>query len=258
MSVPLVLPYPANERITYFLMQAPNLRSLCVSKQRSVWMATLPSIMDINNALQANERVVLFFSVRGLRGIYGMATVLSIIPPPPIPLPAFEFEVSWIRTFRVSLRLLTVAKNLPPGTVGGRSVGEGRLDRIAGHEIMLMAYRKPVWDWTADHDKVIPFAAPSNAALPDNILFSEEWITRSLESGNQPRRQDFNRQPRTGQSQTFNPRTPTDFYTGDIPGFVFTARSSMLEEIFHRFVFALPPQLMVYCTLFILSAQSLI
>lgn len=246
MSVPLVLPFSAGDRISYFLMQAPDLRSLCVSKRRSVWMTTIPSIMDINNALQANERVVLFFSVRGLRGIYGMATVPAPIPLPPIPVPALEFEVAWMRTFRVSLRLLTVAKNLPPGTVGGRSIGEGRLDRIAGHEIMLMAYRKPVWDWTSDHERVVPFAAPGNTALPENVLFSEEWISRALESGSQPpRRQDLLRPPRAGQPMSSGPRTPSDFYTGDLPGFVFTARSTMLEEIFHRFIFALPIQLMV-------------
>ena len=214
-------------------------------------MTTLPSIVDINNALQANERVVLFFSVRGLRGVYGMAVVQSLIPLPPIPIPAFEFEITWMRTFRVSLRLLTVAKNLPPGTVGGRSIGEGRLDRTAGYEIMLMAYRKPVWDWSSDHDKVNPFVAPGNESLPEHALFNEEWITRSIEGTTQPRRQDFSRPPRVGHVVPSAARMPSsDFYTGDIPGFIFTARSSMLEEIFHRFIFALPPQLMVISIMF--------
>ena len=261
-KLPSPLPFlSSGEKLTYFVLQAPDIRSLVVSRRRSVWLASTKIVNEMNFAVSNNkERVILIFSVRPMKGIYGLATFTSVIPIPAETVQnSIEFEITWLRSFRLSLKVVTLTR---AGT-GGRSSLDIRLDKAAGSEIFYLAYRKPEWDWEADRDKILNFTAPSNAALPADVLFLEDFLLANKEEVSPspvsslpipPPPRPYRAPPTLLESSSrkvlpFLPPVlsvpPQDYYPGDIPGFIFTAKTYMIPEIFGRFIFALPPQLLV-------------
>lgn len=61
---------------------------------------------EINDAVRTYEWVVLYFMVRGLKAVYGVACVpdpIQIYPSPVSPL-LVEFPVKWMRILRTSSR----------------------------------------------------------------------------------------------------------------------------------------------------------
>lgn len=245
------LPFAAGERTSLYAIQAPDLRSLVVSKRRGVWAAAPKILNDINISIQSNERVLLFFALQSFKAYYGVAAVNALIPFNSTS-PVCEFAVSWLHTFRVPFRLLTLTRPFPGAAASTRTTLDAKLDRNAGYELMLLAYRKPEWDWSKDTDKVIPYATPSNSALPEDVLFADDWISRPSESTGAPlvpRRPQYQEpsehvRPPPHPPQSIHTQQQGDYYTGDLCGFIFTAKPYMLEEIFHRMIFALAPQLM--------------
>jgi hypothetical protein len=255
MNTFLQLPFPHSDRCAYFLMHAPDLRSLAIAKSKGTWLTSSKVINEMNHSLNSvGERVLVFFSVAALKGIYGIAMLTTTIPAPSTPTPT-EFPIQWLRCMRISIKLLTLSKvNIIPSAVTGRVDPDARLDRSVGYELMLVGFRKPEWDWTADMDKITPFALPFNGTLPDTVLFGEDWIRRASEIAPPPpppeRRPNDNYDPSRNNRQKMPPappanKFPNDYYTGDIPGFIFTAKPSMFDEIFARFLLGLPAQLMV-------------
>jgi hypothetical protein len=72
MSTDVVLPFPGSANIGYFLVHAPDLRSLAVSINRSVWILPTPAAQMINELLTKVDQVALFFCVDELLGFYGI------------------------------------------------------------------------------------------------------------------------------------------------------------------------------------------
>ena len=102
------------------------------------------------------------------------------------------------------------------------------------------------------------YPAVSAYFLPPDVLFAPTWIERA---GIVPAEKGwFNRTDRTGKhgpntssstSSLANPNSTSsasivaavDFYTGDLPGFVVCAATAVVEEMFRRSLFGLPPQM---------------
>lgn len=127
---------------------------------------------------------------------------------------------------------------------------------------MLIAYRKPEWDWTRDMERAVCTISPTNGSLvasppqpqpPDpNILFSFQWIdqvfvpmnTMNPRGGGGPRYNDRDAgrgaplapPPRASQA----PPPVNDYYTGDKPGFIVGCLTPMMNECFSRNLFGLP------------------
>lgn len=255
------LPFPSSERVAYFLVHAPDLRSLVVSKRRGVWRAPLRTIADMNHAITVmGEKPLLFFSVGPLKGIYGVATLAAPIPVPPAPAQAAEFEVKWLRCMRVSAKVVTISKVTI--ALGGGRYPDYKMERGVGYELMLIAFRKPEWDWSADADKIQPFATAANASLPEGVLFGEDWVAGGRDGPPPPPRRPPDLPPPAPPRAL--PPAQLDYYTGDIPGFVVVAMPAMLEETFARLLFGMPPQTMelaarhivVNTPLFLLDSQN--
>lgn len=272
MDVPLQLPFPAASKVSYFILQSPDLRSLAISKHRGVWAVPMRMAAEINAAVRSSEHVILYMCVRPLRGIYGICRLAGIIPPMPQLGPAMsaEFPITWIRTLRLSLCTIAQLKLGATGMFVGRSAADGRFDTKVGLDIMLTAYRKPEWDWCAskeafemaernirtvdphkgatagDLGEYYPSGSAPTSALSAEVLFSQEWIDRA---GLVPNEKGgfYNANKGGGGFSSAPAAAPLppvpDFYTGTLPGFVFCAITPVIEEMLGRQLLGLPIQL---------------
>jgi hypothetical protein len=91
---------------------------------------------EINDAVRTYEWVILFFMVKGLRAVYGVACIpgpIQTFPPSPLSPLLVEFQVKWMRVLRVSTRMLSHLKMVSGGSQTiGRSNYDGRIDKNAG------------------------------------------------------------------------------------------------------------------------------
>lgn len=251
------VPYQ-NARVAYFLFQAPDLRSLEVSRRRGVWSVPVRLASEINSALKASDHVVCFFCVRLLRGVYGMAKVAGAVPPAvPGSVLTPEFPVQWQRLFRVPMRSVSQLK-VGQGMFLGKMLSDGRFDErsnpSSGAHMMLVSYRKPAWDWSKEYERASkPVAetaaeAQSFAELmvpgPDdpNQLFSVEWIEKAALNS-----VSFDRavQRTRANATSAVPGEPNaEWYQGDTPGFIFVAHhADMVKEMLFRRLLGVPPNM---------------
>ena len=264
MDNPLQMPFPTTAKFAYFILQSPDLRSLAISKRRGSWAVPMRMVNEMNHALRSFEHVILYMSVRPLRGIYGVCRMSNMIPPMPQVGPAMsaEFPVQWLRSLRLSLRTIAQLKLGMTGVFVGRSSADGKFENKVGLDILLTAYRKPEWDWSitpqvldqAEHGMrvVDPHKAsggmdtseyyPTSGKraaeiLPPDVLFAPEWIERAAlvpnDKGGGFQKVTF------APSMAALPPIP-DFYTGTLPGFVFCAITPVVEEMLARKMLALP------------------
>jgi hypothetical protein len=130
------------------------------------------------------------------------------------------------------------------------------------YEILLIAHRKPEWDWTRDMERAVCTISPSTGALvpstpqpqpPDpSILFSFQWIdqvflpmnSRGGGGGSRYDRDHMRGGPPLRSGHVAMPPAPppvvNDYYTGDKPGFVVGCLTPMMNECFSRSLFGLP------------------
>lgn len=251
MDNPLKMPFTYQDKISYFLLQAPDLRSLRISKRRSRWSIPYWLRDELNTAYQSSKHVILFFCVRQMRGIYGLARMNGEIPAPIIGNPmSREFPVVWVRTLRISLRTISQMKIASTGMFIGKTLIDARMDTRLGLDLLHIAYRKPEWDWTLEFEKAsyIPpsamneefryFTSPEALALlhPD-LLFSEDWQMRVCQNPQVPHVMNniiFGRSF-TGASVLFCPPERS--------GFVFCSTTKVVEEMLSRGLLALPPDM---------------
>lgn len=262
LGVPLELPFPMASRCSYFVLQSPDLRSLAVSKRRGIWAVSTRIAAEMNAAFRSSDFVILFFEVRPLRGIYGVAKLNAIIPPsaPHIPITP-EFPVTWLRTFRISLSTVSQLKLGTSGMFVGRSYMDGRFDNKVGLDMLLVAYRKPVWDWTLEIVKtekhirlkdpamfggkpgpVGEYYPPGGVAayyLPPDVLFAQDWIDRAGLAVNEKGTIIMQRPPVPIMA---NVGPPAEFYRGTQQGFIVCGSTPVIEEMFARTLFGLPLQ----------------
>jgi len=134
MSCPLVLPFNSNSKTTYFLFHSPDLRSLAISQKRGVW-ATSPRIaVELTTAFKTSEHVIIFFVVRSCKGVYGMARLEGVVPVIPNqrqPSLTMEFPVTWMRTIRISLKLIAQLR-MAGGLSLGKTMVDGKIDKNSG------------------------------------------------------------------------------------------------------------------------------
>jgi hypothetical protein len=144
------------------------------------------------------------------------------------------------------------------------------LDLSLRYEILLIAHRKPEWDWTRDMERAVCTISPNNGALiaaqpqpqpPDpSILFSFAWIDQvfapmsgmgSRGGGSRYNDRDSHRGAPPMRS-ALPPPLPIaqvpDYYTGDKPGFIVGCLTPMMAECFSRSLFGLPPNRRVKTT----------
>jgi hypothetical protein len=185
MDAPLSLPYSlASTRLAYFVLQAPDLRSLSVSKRRGVWAFPTRMADEINAALRAHDHVIIYFLVRALKGMYGVARMGGPIPqgPPMAPLTP-EFPVIWMRTQRIGMKTIAQMKVGSTGMFVGRTSTDCRFENKVGSEMLHIAYRKPEWDWNLEIEagELSIVRAPDETLPPSpDALFSLDWIQKSL------------------------------------------------------------------------------
>jgi cleavage and polyadenylation specificity factor subunit 4 len=196
------LPFPvavaSSNKVSYFLLQSPDLRSLAIAQRRGVWQVSERISMLINESFKTSQHVILFFCVRPLRGVYGVARMESPVPPTsPIPNMTGEFSIKWLRSVRVGLKTIAQIK-LGNGTIFvGRTVIDSRFESKVGFDMLLICYRKSSWNWLADvaraeatihlvndapvpnstlHNEYYPTQGLSAYMLPPDQLFAPEWI----------------------------------------------------------------------------------
>jgi hypothetical protein len=280
LGIPLKLPFAEKSKCQYYILQAPDLRSLAVSRRKGVWAIPTRMAAEMNAAFRASDHVVIFFCVRPLRGIYGVARMDEMIPPAMIPNLGItpEFRISWLRTMRVSLATVAQLKLGNTGMFVGRSSSDGRFDNRVGLELLLTAYRKPIWDWSIDWeagqknirilDKTGTHPAeyyPTNNqytahTLPDHVLFPNDWIERCglpvNEKGIIMRHNNNNNlqsnlpmtMTTSGNSNMMNSMVTTtlalsDFdhlYTGNESGFIICAEQHVITEMLDRGIMGIP------------------
>lgn len=251
MDAPLVLPFPETARISYFLFQSPDLRSLVVSKRRGVWSVPVRLAAEINAAIRAYDHVVAYMSVRPLKGIYGIIKIADLVPPPmPHMLPhpmTTEFRIVWLRTVRISMRTVAQLKIGATGMFVGRTVTDSKFESKVGSEIMYIAYRKQEWDWAEEGQlkqaqRTIQHAVP---LLPPEILFSSEWIDHvvSQQMGGDRRPQPWPTAPPPPPPLMHREAplpVPQPHHSGPSHAFLFNASGPVVEEMFGRSMFGLP------------------
>ena len=252
-AVPNV-PFQA-ERLAYFLFQAPDLRALDVSRRRGIWAVPVRLAAEINAALKSCDHVVAFFSVRALRGVYGLVKILDKIPPA-IPGSALtpEFPIKWMRTFRVPLRSVAQLK-VGQGMFVGKMLSDGRFDEKtnSGAHMMLVSYRKPEWDWGNELAKAgTPVAETSAEAqqfadafgdtpADPNMLFAPDWhdkVALNSVSFDRAVARTKGQQSLMAAGDAGAAGGVVEFYTGDNPGFIFMAPTSEVvrEMLFRRLI----------------------
>lgn len=135
MDAPMVMPYHSNTKAAYFLMHSPDLQTLSRGYQGRYWGTSMRIAQEINDAFRHHEWVIVYFIVRGLRGIYGVASIespIQIFPTPYSPL-VVEFPVKWLRILRLSVRMVSHLKLVSgTSTTIGRSLYDGKIDKNAG------------------------------------------------------------------------------------------------------------------------------
>lgn len=240
----IIKPFPENSKITYFLVQAPDLRSLSISRRRSIWQVSTRIAPEINAAYRACDYAILIFCVRSLKGIYGMARVAGLIKDhmnPNYPL-TVEFPVEWIRTFRVSLRSIAQLKINETGIFIGRTFGDARVSDKTSRLVITTICRKEPWDWGPSLDYAeVGITRLSEAEtyqveklLPDQ-MFTETWVEYVA-------KQNLNAPGKAAQLANLG-STSSDYYKDNYPGFIFSAVEPIIGEMFHRFLFGLPAQM---------------
>jgi hypothetical protein len=234
------MPWPQTDTTSYFVLNAPDIRCLCVSKARGVWGVPVNVASQINACLQKSQHVLLLFMVKPLGGIYGMAEVRGAVPPAPPGCPMSpEFPVSWIRATRISLKMVSHLKH-KDGVSLARSYGDEEVERAVGYEIWLVLLRKQPWDWAkeptrAESGKITHPAGQTT----DDTLFTYAWaIERAQEVTHGGGR------PLMGTNNRGTNATPADefFYNGDQAGYVVGGHPRIMDEIFHKRLFGLPLQ----------------
>lgn len=185
LDAPLDLPCSTDEKLEFFIIQAPDLRSLRIGKETERWKVTRKSAEELNKAFRRAAHVFLFFVVRSMKGIYGVGRMDSLIRPPIIGMEfSREFYFQWIRTLRVSMRSIAQMKVGSTGMLVGKTRIDSILDYRIGMDLLRISFRKPEWDWTADFDRANSFtnqSANSNAIPLEN---STTLSVESLENGN--------------------------------------------------------------------------
>jgi cleavage and polyadenylation specificity factor subunit 4 len=135
MDAPMTLPYNSNTKAAYFLFHSPDLPTLLRGYQGKYWGTSIRMAQEINDAFRTHEWVIVYFIVRGLRGIYGVASIESPIQAFPTaysPL-VIEFPVKWLRILRLSVRMVSHLKLISGSvTTIGRSQFDGKIDKNAG------------------------------------------------------------------------------------------------------------------------------
>jgi len=251
-----------NSRIAYFLFQAPDLRSLLVSRRRGVWAVPVRLAADINSALKVSDHVICFFCVRVLRGVYGCAKIVGTVPPAvPGSVLTPEFPVQWQRLFRVPLRSVSQLK-VGQGMFLGKMLSDGRFDErsnpSSGAHMMLVGYRKPAWDWTKEFDKASSPVAETQAEAqsfqelmvppPDDPdqLFTTAWIEKAaLNSVSFDRAVARTRgaQLQAAAEAASGTGGQMEFYLGDTPGYIFVASNAqVVQEMLFRRLLGVPSQ----------------
>lgn len=135
MDAVMNLPYNSSTKAAYFLCHSPDLQTLMRGYQGGYWGTSARQAQEINDCLRTHEWVVIYFIVRSLRGIYGVAVVenpIQLYPAPYSPL-VIEFPVKWMRMLRLSVRMVSHLKLVSGAmTTIGRSVYDARIDKNAG------------------------------------------------------------------------------------------------------------------------------
>lgn len=259
MDAELVLPFALNVRISYFLFQAPDLRALAVSNQRGVWSVPVKLIAEINSALRAYDHVVAYMSVRHLKGIYGIVKISAQVQQPPPHLQhtqmTAEFPVQWLRLVRISMRLVAQLKIGTTGMFVGRTIIDSKFESKVGSEIMYIAYRKPVWDWTQEVPQAEQYLTNLRMMnnepipmLPPDALFGPSWIEQQIYGERKPLI-NFNAVNANASGNGFggvarpSPNTSLNIYKQELPGFIVMAEGPIAHEMLHRKVFGLPASL---------------
>lgn len=133
MDAPLVLPFSSSAKVAYFLLCAPDLRSLAQSRRQGKWAVGTALAKEINDAAYSSEHVVFYFYVRSLRGLYGAATTHGgVNMQPSMQCPnLIEFPLQWTKLCRVSIKLVAQLKTQAGQTIS-RSMGDSKLDKAVG------------------------------------------------------------------------------------------------------------------------------
>mmetsp|Transcript_12538 Transcript_12538/g.17210 ORF Transcript_12538/g.17210 Transcript_12538/m.17210 type:complete len:653 (-) Transcript_12538:41-1999(-) len=298
MDAPLELPFTnlSTAKISYFILQSPDLRSLSIARQRGVWAVPMRMSAEINASFRSSDHVIFFFSVRPLRGIYGVARLTNLIPQsanPASPLTP-EFPIMWLRSLRLSIRTVAQVKLGASGMFVGRCASDGRFDSKIGQDMLLTTFRKPSWNWHDELDRAhmnirlkdisgnsasssaeyYPMSGALPYYLPRDVLFAQDWIDRAALTPSEKMSgggAGYNKFDRSGggkyqqqqQLSAQNMLSAVEFYTGDLPGFVVCAASPVVEEMFRRSVFGLPPQMQDVTIhgnvpLFVFDSQALV
>ena len=241
MSNDATAPWAEDAKVSYFLVHSPDLRSLVVSRRRGVWMLPVSVAAEVNVALQQSELVVLVFVVKALGGCYGVAKVTAPIPPPPPGYPiSSEFPVTWLRTTRVSLKMVSQLK-MPDGGSVARTTYDGLLVPTVGYEIMLVLLRKADWDWSTNlaeaESKKFDQERYMSAPLGPDVLIGQQWIDRAA---NMMLNIDQHRAPNAGMGGGIGKSPEEFFYNGSNDGFILGAPTQQLDEVFGRGLFTVP------------------
>jgi hypothetical protein len=154
----------------------------------------------------------------------------------------------------------TVAQ-LKIGTTGmfvGRTTTDSKFESKVGSEIMYIAYRKPVWDWSVEGQLQQAEQYQINQRLrdgemtpmlPPDTLFGPNWVEiqtygeRKQPNNNyggnggggnmNPMLQMQLKAQNMGMASSFNQGVP-NIYKGELPGFIVMASGAIVEEMFGR------------------------
>jgi hypothetical protein len=252
MDAELVLPFPLNARISYFLFQSPDLRSLLVSKRRGVWSVPVRFTPEINAALRAYDHVVAYMAVRPLKGIYGVVKIAGQIPTHPPHMQHIqmtpEFPVTWLRLIRISMRTIAQLKIGTTGMFVGRTTTDSKFESKVGSEIMYIAYRKPVWDWSTEsqfslaeqflvQQRILNGELPP--VCPPDSLFGQTWIdTQTYGERKPPIAPSTGASANVWSSVAANPLKSGGapcIYKQDYPGFIVNAAGPLAAEMLERY-----------------------
>ncbi len=182
----LVVPWSEDANVVYFMVHSPDIRSLVVSRRRGVWALPVAVAAEIASLLYKNmNEVILFFFVKALGGVYGIAKVKGpMLPNNPMYPMSPEFPVEWLRTTRISLKMVSQLKMVDGQSVA-RTSYDGSLSSTVGYEILLILFRKEMWDWSVDvteaESKKFDEERYTQAPLGVNVLFPPAWIERSVD-----------------------------------------------------------------------------
>ena len=263
-DMPLNAASASTSRVAYWLLQAPDLRSLAIAQRRRVWAMNSSKAAEINASYRSCKDVIIFFCVRPLRGIYGLARLEGPVPSfnsqadPITP----EFPIKWLRSLRLPLRTVAQVKQGNSGMFIGRSSVDGRFESKVGFDMLLTAYRKPAWNWMLEIEKaeanirIINDAGPGSSLhneyypaqgsnpylqLPADTLFAPEWVDRARMI---PNDKGIIVNPKSllggigGKPNALE--VASSFYMGNLPGFIFCGTPQIIQEMFERQIFGLP------------------